>query len=132
MKIKLQHVHYMPKVLEPGILYVSEEFGAAAHLCPCGCGLKVRTPLSPTDWTLKETENGPTLYPSIGNWHLPCQSHYLIAEGRVVWCAKWTQEQIAAGRLAEEKISRVYYDRLDRNHDDFLGRFWRWMKGLFR
>jgi len=33
MKIELQHVHYMPKDLKPGVLYVSEEFGIAAHLC---------------------------------------------------------------------------------------------------
>ncbi len=39
-RISLQRVHHMPKVLEPGILYVSEEFGAAAHLCACGCGVK--------------------------------------------------------------------------------------------
>jgi hypothetical protein len=131
MKLRLQRVHYMPKILEPGVLYVSEEFGAAAHLCPCGCGTKVRTPLGPTDWTLQETVNGPTLFPSIGNWQLPCRSHYLIKEGRIVWCTQWTPEQIAAGRLAEEKRSRAYYYRLDRDRNDLLGRFWRWVKGLF-
>ena len=61
MKIRLQHVDYMPKELEPGVLYVSEEFNAAAHLCPCGCGSKIRTPLGPTDWALEENDNGPTL-----------------------------------------------------------------------
>ena len=75
MKIRLQRVDYMPKELEPGVLYVSEEFDAAAHLCPCGCGSKIRTPLGPTDWALEENDNGPTLHPSIGNWQLPCQSH---------------------------------------------------------
>ena len=49
MKVRLQRVHYMPRVLEPGVPYVSEELGAAAHLCPCGYGSKVRTPLEPTD-----------------------------------------------------------------------------------
>jgi hypothetical protein len=132
MKIRLQRVHYMPKVLEQGVLYVSEEFGAVAHLCACGCGSKVRTPLGPTDWSLDETVNGPTLYPSIGNWHLPCQSHYLITEGQVVWCTKWTPEQITAGRLAEEKRSRAYYYRVDRDRGDLVGRFWCWVKGLFK
>ena len=42
MKIKLQRVQYMPKDLKPGVLYVSEQFGAAAHLCACGCGSKIR------------------------------------------------------------------------------------------
>jgi hypothetical protein len=29
MKFKLQHVHYVPTELKPGVLYVSEEFGIA-------------------------------------------------------------------------------------------------------
>jgi len=86
----------MPKELEPGVLYVSEEFGAAAHLCACGCGSKIRTPLGPTDWAFEEAESGPTLYPSIGNWQHACQSHYWIRQGRVVWAPKWAPEQIAA------------------------------------
>ena len=48
--IKLACVEFIPKTLEPGVLYVSEEFEAAVHLCACGCGLKVSTPLSPTEW----------------------------------------------------------------------------------
>lgn len=131
MKLRLQRVHYMPKDLKPGVLYVSEEFGAAAHLCPCGCGSKIRTPLGPTDWTLDETDNGPTLYPSIGNWQLPCQSHYWITEGRIVWSIKLTPEQIAAGRQAEEKRWRAYYDGLDHRLDKWIRYFWRWLKSLF-
>ena len=68
MKIELQRVQYMPKELKQGVLYVSEEFGAAAHLCACGCGSKIRTPLGPTEWAFEETDNGPTLCPSVGNW----------------------------------------------------------------
>ena len=60
----------MPQDLRPGVLYVSEEFGAAAHLCACGCGEKVSTPLGPTEWSLEETGGGPTLRPSVGNWQL--------------------------------------------------------------
>lgn len=131
MKIRLQRVHYMPKDMEPGVLYVSEEFGAAAHLCPCGCGLKVRTPLSPTDWTLRETANGPTLYPSIGNWSLPCQSHYLITDGQIVWCTQWTPDQIASGHRAEVERARAYYNSLYRRRGEGLRRFWRWLKKLF-
>lgn len=49
MNIRLERVHFMPTALEPRVLYVSEEFGAAAHLCACGCGSKIRTPLGPTE-----------------------------------------------------------------------------------
>jgi len=122
----------MPKELEPGVLYVSEEFGAAAHLCACGCGSKIRTPLGPTDWAFEEAESGPTLYPSIGNWQHACQSHYWIRQGRVVWAPKWAPEQIAAGRRAEEERQRVYYDDLDRKRGGTLRRFWRWVKRLLK
>lgn len=131
MKIKLQRVRYMPKELNPGVLYVSEEFGAAAHLCACGCGSKIRTPLGPTEWALEETDNGPSLRPSVGNWQLPCQSHYLIIRGEVIWAPKWTPEEIAAGRCDEERRARAYYDALDRQRGGILQRVWRWVKQRF-
>lgn len=132
MKIELQRVHYMPKELKPGVLYVSEEFGAAAHLCACGCGSKVRTPLGPTEWALEETDSGPSLRPSVGNWQLACQSHYWIYRGKIVWAEKWKPEQIAAGRRREEERRHAYYDALDRQPRGFLRRFWRWMKKLVK
>lgn len=131
MKIRLQHVHYMPKDLEAGVLYVSKEFGTAAHLCACGCGSKIRTPLGPTEWSLEETARGPTLYPSVGNWQQPCKSHYWIRNGQVVWAGKWTQKQIEAGRCAEESRRKAYYDALDSQRGGLLRKFWNWLKGLF-
>lgn len=131
MKIELQRVRYIPKELKPRVLYVSEEFGAAAHLCACGCCSKVRTPLGPTEWALEETGSGATLEPSIGNWQQACQSHYLIYQGEVIWADKWTPEQIAAGRRLEGKRRQNYYDSLDRERATTLRKFWRWLKGLF-
>lgn len=129
--IRLQRVQYMPKDLKPGVLYVSEQFGAAAHLCPCGCGSKIRTPLGPTEWSLKETDVGPTLRPSVGNWQRACQSHYLIIRGEVIWAAQWTAEQIVDGRRREEERRREYYDALDRKRSGLVQKIWRWMKSLF-
>ena len=100
--IKLARVQYIPRTLEPGVLYVSEEFEAAVHLCACGCGLKVSTPLGPTEWRLEETDNGPSLRPSVGNWQFPCQSHYWIDQGNIVWSDKWTPDQVTTGQRAEE------------------------------
>ena len=131
MKFRLERVHFMPKDLKPGTLYVSEEFGAAAHLCACGCGSKVRTPLGPTEWEFEETASGPTLLPSIGNWQQPCQSHYWIREGKVIWAPKWTPAQIAAGRHQEEKRRRTYYDALDHKLGGTFRKVWRWLKSLF-
>jgi hypothetical protein len=84
-RFKLERVEYMPKQLEPGILYVAEEFDVAGHLCACGCGNKVMTPLGPAEWSFKASEDGPSLTPSIGNWQLPCKSHYWISGGDVKW-----------------------------------------------
>ncbi|HCL81909.1 MAG TPA: hypothetical protein DHW81_06740 [Nitrospiraceae bacterium] len=131
MKIELQRVHYMPKELKLGVLYVSEEFGAAAHLCACGCGSKIRTPLGPTEWALEETDIGPTLRPSVGNWQQECQSHYWIYRGEIRWADKWTPKQIAVGRRDEEERRRAYYDAFDSQRGGALRRFWRWVKSLF-
>ena len=38
----------IPQALEPGVLYVSMEYGTVVHSCCCGCGLEVITPLTPT------------------------------------------------------------------------------------
>jgi hypothetical protein len=127
--ITLQRVEFMPKQLEPGVLYVSEKYGAVAHLCACGCGAKIRTPLGETEWSLKETASGPSLWPSVGNWQQACKSHYVIDGGDVVWCGTWTPEQILAGRRAEEARRKAHYDALY-TRDGWLTRFWKWLKDL--
>ena len=132
MKIKLQRVQYMPKDLKPGVLYVSEQFGAAAHMCVCGCGSKIRTPLGPTEWSVEKTDRGPTLRPSVGNWQQACQSHYLITFGEVIWAAQWTAKQISDGRHREEECRREYYDALDRKRGGVVQKLWRWMKSIFK
>lgn len=114
----------MPTKLEPGILYIAEEFGAAAHLCACGCGAIVRTPLDPAEWSLTETEDGPSLYPSIGNWQEPCQSHYWIERGEVKWAAKWTSGQIEAGRRREQERRVEYYKALYRKQPIKFRKLW--------
>lgn len=108
-KMRLERVRFIPPVLEPGVLYAAVEFDAAAHLCPCGCGSKVRTPLGQTEWHLEDAPDGPTLYPSIGNWQRPCRSHYWIWEGRIIWSDEWTDAQIHEGRRQEEKQRRAYF-----------------------
>jgi hypothetical protein len=132
MKMRLERVRFMPKTLEAGVLYISEEFGAAAHLCACGCGSKIRTPLAPTEWQFEDTESGPTLSPSVGNWQKPCQSHYWITAGEVHWAPQWTPEEIEAGRRAEEACRRAYYEELERSRRSPLRRFIFFVRKLFR
>lgn len=128
IRIKLERVRTMPVQLEPGVLYVSEEFETAAHLCACGCSSKVRTPLGPTEWQFTDHPLGPSLRPSIGNWQRPCKSHYWIDRGKIEWSAEWTPEQIAAGRAAEERRREHYYAEL--YADRWWVRFWRWLKSI--
>ena len=132
MRIELERVRYMPKELRPGVLYVSEEFGTAAHLCACGCGSKIRTPLGATEWSIKETPAGPSLSSSVGNWQQACQSHYFIDRGEVVWAPKWTPEQVAAGRAGEQARRRAYFDDLDRQRRrGILRRIWLWLRRIW-
>lgn len=68
-----------------GVLYVSEPYGVASHLCACGCGSETVTPLGPGGWSLNWVDGKATLNPSIGNFQIPCRSHYWIQEGTVRW-----------------------------------------------
>jgi hypothetical protein len=85
--LTIQPATHLPDttVMQPGILYVSETYGAAAHLCACGCGAETYTPLrliNAGGWTLSD---GPTLRPSIGNYGFPCGSHYYVTNGEIQW-----------------------------------------------
>jgi len=73
MTFEMHRVQYMPKELKPGVLYLSEEFDIAMHLCACGCGSKVKTPLGPTEWSVAETKPGQVSGLQFGNWQLPCK-----------------------------------------------------------
>ena len=121
----------MPKELERDVLYVSDEFETAAHLCACGCGAKIRTPLGPTEWSVRKSRSGPTLRPSVGNWQQTCKSHYLITKGHVKWAGQWSEEQILAGRSVEQARREAYYDELYPT-GGLIGRFWAWLKSKFR
>lgn len=101
-RITLEVVEFMPTQLEPGVLYLSQKYRTAAHLCACGCGEKIRTQLGDLGWRFTKGHSGPTLYPSIGNWQKPCRAHYYIRNGRVVWQPRWTDTEIVEGRLVEQ------------------------------
>lgn len=130
MRFRLESVRYIPAQLEPGVLYVSREFEIAVHLCACGCGTKIRTPLGATEWSVKKTKNGPILDPSVGNWQEPCRSHYWIHRGKVKWADGWSQEQIAAGRRREEQRRAAYLETRER--DGVFHRFSYWVRSLLR
>jgi hypothetical protein len=120
-------VKAVPNVLDDGTLYISE-YGTAVHRCCCGCGSEVVTPLGPTDWRLVQEDMFVSLRPSIGNWHLPCRSHYWITRGEVIWAGQWTDEQIARARLHENTVKDHHYNQKPKA-TGFWERFWKWLTG---
>lgn len=50
-----------------------------------------------------------TINPSIGNWSFACQSHYILAYGRVRWADKWSRERIDLGRFLERERKERHY-----------------------
>ncbi|OSP09367.1 hypothetical protein B7W94_01850 [Microbacterium sp. LEMMJ01] len=99
-RIVPEFVASFPSDLEPGVLYVSTMFSTTAHACACGCGREVIAPLSPAQWVL--TFDGTvSLRPSIGNWGLPCGSHYLIDRGRIRWAGRFTSSEVRRNREAD-------------------------------
>jgi hypothetical protein len=90
MVLRPLFVKTVPPELEQGVLYISEVYGTAIHLCACGiCKQKTVTPFHNElkGWKYTRTPDDlVTLYPSIGNFQMPCRSHYWITENKVVWC----------------------------------------------
>jgi hypothetical protein len=107
--LKHEFVEFIPDELERGTLYISIRFATASHLCCCGCGNKVVTPIRPTDWKLIFDGKTVSLYPSIGNWSFPCQSHYWIRNNRIEWAPKWSRKQIEHGRLRDNSVKQDYF-----------------------
>lgn len=95
-QIEPEFVEFIPEKLLPGILYISKRYSTASHMCSCGCGLEVVTPLNPAKWQLIERNGSVSLDPSIGNWSFPCRSHYWIVDNHVHWAAAISPARIAA------------------------------------
>lgn len=112
-RFKHQVVDSIPEKLQVGTLYVTTDRDVAGHLCACGCGQEVITPLSPTDWSITIDQNGATLDPSIGNWAFPCRSHYFIWDGEVVWAGNMSNKAIAQGRQKTQARKLSYYAHLN-------------------
>lgn len=108
--VRHEFVEFIPSVLQAGIIYVSIPYATVVHLCCCGCGSEVVTPLAPTDWALVYNGDSISLKPSIGNWGLPCRSHYWIVRNRVRWARTWTDERIAEGRDRDRRRRSAYFN----------------------
>jgi hypothetical protein len=52
-----------------------------------------------------------SLDPSVGNWSLPCRSHYWIRRGAVRWAPAWTDEEIEENREGDRAAKYWFYGR---------------------
>ncbi|QTN21759.1 hypothetical protein HZ992_16455 [Rhizobacter sp. AJA081-3] len=109
----LEHrfVRNVPRELEPGVLYISMDYATAVHACCCGCGERVVTPFTPTDWAMTFDGESVTLNPSVGNWNQDCRSHYVIKRGRVIECGSWTNAQVEAERSRDKRAKQSYFNK---------------------
>jgi hypothetical protein len=105
MKITHKFVEFMPQwdEMEYGVVYISIRFKTSSHLCMCGCGEVVVTPIKPNRWRI--TFDGKTIsfMPSVGNCNLECKSHYWIKKNEVDFLRNFTKSE------CEEEI---FYERL--------------------
>jgi hypothetical protein len=106
-RIDHEFVEFVPEQLAEATLYISMGYATAIHLCLCGCGQRVVTPLSPTDWRLTYDGESVSLDPSIGNWSFRCRSHYVIRRNHVIWAAAGRRRRSPPNGGATPKRSGV-------------------------
>lgn len=114
-KVHHEFVEFIPSSRKNGVVYVSIKFATAVHNCCCGCGNKVVTPISPTDWKLTFDGETISLHPSIGNWAFKCQSHYWIINDKVKWAPKWSKAEIESGRDRDELNKKRFFGSKQRS-----------------
>jgi hypothetical protein len=105
-------VEFVPERLDEGVLYVSRRYSTASHLCCCGCGQEVVTPLNPAKWQLSERDGTVSLTPSIGNWSFRCKSHYWIDGNRIRWAGAMSAALIAKVKAQDRRDVEVLADRM--------------------
>ena len=81
------YVEFMPdyETFKEKHIYISEKYGSAIHRCLCRCGEKTVLPINNIvngkdhGWKLIKNNNGKISFtPSVGNYQIPCKSHYII------------------------------------------------------
>jgi len=107
-----EFVEAFPTPMQPAVLYVSIVYRTTGHLCCCGCGEEVIAPLAPAQWALTYDGDTVSLHPSIGNWTLPCKSHYVIRRNQVLARRPFTREEIVENRSHDRAALARYDDEL--------------------
>lgn len=96
-------VEDMPEVMEEGKVYISVKHRLTEHICACGCKSEVSLPLGRSEWRIEYDGETVSILPSVGNWRLPCRSHYIIQENTTRWCKLWSTREAVAGRIRDRQ-----------------------------
>lgn len=120
--LKIQHIRpeyvaHLPDNLAEGVLYVCDEFKLAAHLCCCGCGEEVVTPLNDAQWSVIRRGAAVSLWPSVGNWKYACRSHYWIRANRVLDAPPMTMAEIQRVKHHDRSDKDLYIQQLNNEHE---------------
>lgn len=102
-QFKYQPVERLPKQLDHGVLYHSDEFEVAALSCACGCGHRVML-LVPDSHQVSSRDGMATVRPSISVCDAACRSHYIITAGAVEWLPDFSPAQ--ASSVMRNQIAR--------------------------
>jgi hypothetical protein len=130
--VKHEYVEFIPEHLQPGTLYISLKYKTASHLCCCGCGHKVVTPLNTAKWALTDHGKSVSLVPSVGNWSFPCKSHYWITHGQIKWAAKMSDRQIAHVRKMDRTDAEIYASTTETASKGLIPQLWLWIRNWFK
>lgn len=68
-------------LFKESVIYISDKYGVSIHRCLCGCGSKTVMPLGKGHWNYEIKNEKLTMSPSVGNYQMPCKSHYIITNG---------------------------------------------------
>ncbi len=80
--VTYKKVEFMPDIIQDNVVYISDQYGTAIHNCICGCGTKVAMPIGPGEWNYNIDQNDNlSMSPSVGNYQIPCKSHYIFYKG---------------------------------------------------
>jgi hypothetical protein len=139
-KLRPEFVLHVPDKLVEGVIYISDEFATAGHLCCCGCGEEIFTPLNPAQWQLTKNARKDTisLYPSVGNWKYACRSHYWIKKNQVIDAGPMPEHIIAKVIKRDRRDKEIYVNAYNQEAytpakmPDLLTRVYRWISGPWR
>lgn len=125
VSIKAEYVDLMPSTMKEGIVYISNKYKTAMHLCPCGCGNKVATPLKQGGWEVSVIGGLVSLNPSVSNSSFPCRSHYFISNGSVRWERKLSDSEIESAWSRDHAAREVHFDRPT---ESMWQKIWMWIR----